>query len=169
MIPAGKGPFVLYQSVDEYWLNEAKNLGPGGIIFIDTGAILEVLNPNDQRIKPFLESEISRLVTSTYVIHEATRLLVKSRPGDFVGPGGVSSKDLALFFLKQWLVEQNIGIICIPRCVFDITRDTFEEKKHIGCDLTDISSYVVIKGIGQRRIITIDKTDFLRLELDCLP
>jgi predicted nucleic acid-binding protein len=166
MVPVGRGPSIVFQTCEAFWQYELQRL-TRNIIFIDTGGIVAALDQADDRIRPLIDDRLERLVTSTYVIHETVRYLAKS--GGIVGPRGLRNHDLAFYFLKEWLVERNVGVICVPDCVFRVVCDTFEEKRHIGCDLTDISSYVVVRGIEQRRIISIDKNDFWRLELDCLP
>ena len=106
-----------------------------------------------------------RLVTSTYVIHETIRRIIK---GEYKGPVGKRKRDLALHFLKVWLVEHEVKVICIPANVFESVKKEFEEMKGINCDLTDISSMVISTGIQQRMIISPDN-HFRQLGMVCLP
>jgi predicted nucleic acid-binding protein len=97
-----------------------------------------------------------RLVTSTYVIAEAIRRLIKSKPREFVGPGGEQKTDLALYLLFQWLSDNKVAIICPPEAVFDEAKRLFREHRALGCDLSDVISYVIVRGLEQDRILSQD-------------
>ena len=55
-------------------------------------------------------------------IHETVRRIVKSDSRPFIGSGGEMKSDLAFYFLKHWLDERNVGVICIPENVFSAVR-----------------------------------------------
>ncbi len=162
----GMGPMAVPQSIPEFWQWVFREYGRP-LIFIDTGAILDAIRLDDF-FAPFLDDELIgfRLVTSTYVVHETVRKMMKD---GFVGPAGQVERELALHFLKVWLGERDIRIICIPINIFNQVVATFEEKKGMTCDLTDISSYVIVNGIESDQIITSDRRDFSRLGLQCRP
>src|SRR4051812_34928103 len=88
-VPVGAGAFVVYKNTADYW-NEFFRVNGRPAFFIDTGAILCALNPNDTEVRPFLERQlIGNLVTSIYVIHETVQRIVKeSSSNKFRGPDG---------------------------------------------------------------------------------
>ncbi len=153
---------------DTYWQDQIYHLGRE-VFYVDTGAILECLNPEDERFSAFFDSVVGdRLVTSSYVVAETVRRLLKSKPNKFRGPAGEQKCALAVHFLRRWLEERNVSILHIPQEVFDAARKEFEKKKAIGCDLTDVISYVIVLGLEQRRIVSPDR-HFQSLCLTCLP
>lgn len=156
-------------AADVYWRERIQELGPK-VLFVDSGAVLECLSPEDERFSAFFDGHIGdRLVTSSYVVAETVRRLVKSRPNKFKGPAGERTSDLAVHFLRRWLHEHDVSVLHVPREVFDAARTEFERKKHIGCDLTDVISYVIVVGLQQTRIVSSDRRHFQSLALTCLP
>ncbi len=154
---------------DSYWQNHIRDLGRK-VLYVDTGAILECLNPEDEEFTAFFDRLIGdRLVTSSYVVAETVRRLVKSKKNQFRGPAGQQASELAVHFLRHWLEERNVLVLHIPQEVFDAARTQFEQKKHIGCDLTDVISYVIVVGLQQSRIVSKDRRHFQSLALTCLP
>ncbi len=152
-----------------YWQNQIQHLGRN-VFYVDTGAILECLNPEDELFSAFFDGVVGdRLVTSSYVVAETVRRLVKSRPNQFRGPAGEQAFELAVHFLRRWLEQHNVSVLHIPQDVFDAARTEFEQKKHIGCDLTDVISYVIVVGLEQTRIVSSDRRHFQSLALTCLP
>ncbi len=151
-----------------YWQEQIQLLGRG-IFYVDTGAILECLNPEDELFSAFFKSVVGgRLVTSTYVVAETVSRLVKAKPHKFVGPAGQQASELAVHFLRGWLEEHDVSILYIPEEVFGTARTEFERKKGIGCDLTDVISYLIVVGLEQSRIVSPDG-HFRSLGLTCLP
>ena len=154
---------------DTYWQDQIRHLGRK-VLYVDTGAILECLNPEDELFNAFFDAVIGdRLVTSSYVVAETVRRLVKSKPNQFKGPAGQQGSELAVHFLRGWLEEHNVSVLHIPQEVFDAAQTEFELKIHIGCDLTDVISYVIVLGLQQTRIVSSDRRHFQNLTLTCLP
>jgi hypothetical protein len=92
---------------------------------------------DDARFVTFFEELIGdRLVTSTYVVTETVRRIVKSKYDQFVGPSGERGIDLALHVLKVWLVENEVVVINVPDQVFESAKQSLEEQRHVQCDLT---------------------------------
>ena len=152
-----------------YWQDQIGRLGRG-VFYVDTGAILESLNPQDERFNAFFDGVIGdRLVTSSYVVAETVRRLVKSKPNQFRGPAGQQASELAVHFLRSWLEEHNVSVLHIRQELFDAARTEFERNKHIGCDLTDVISYLIVVGLQQTRIVSSDRRHFQSLKLICLP
>jgi len=153
----------------DYWHALMRSLGRK-VFYVDTGAILECLNPEDEQFSKFFESVVEgRLVTSSYVVAETVRRLVKSKPQQFRGPEGERASELAVYFLHSWLTEHRVSVINIPEEIFDLARTEFERKKQIGCDLTDVISYIIVVGLQQNRIVSSDRRHFQSLSLTCLP
>ena len=154
---------------DVYWRERIQELGRK-VLFVDSGAVLECLNPEDERFSAFFDRHTGdRLVTSSYVVAETVRRLVKSRPNKFKGPAGQRASDLAVHFLRRWLHDHDVSVLHVPREVFDAARTEFERNKHIGCDLTDVISYMIVVGLKQGRIVSSDRRHFQSLDLTCLP
>ena len=152
-----------------YWQDQIGRLGRK-VLFVDSGAVLACLNSEDERFTTFFDSVIGdRLVTSSYVVAETVRRLVKAKPNQFKGPAGQQGSKLAVHFLRRWLEEHNVSVLHIPQEVFDAARTEFERKIHIGCDLTDVISYVIVLGLQQTRIVSSDRRHFQNLTLTCLP
>ena len=154
-------------AADTFWQGEIRRLGRK-VFYVDTGAILECLNPADELFNKFFDSVVDRLVTSSYVVAETVRRLVKSKPNQFRGPAGQQASELAVHFLRSWLEEHDVSVLHIPQEVFDAARTEFEQKKSIGCDLTDVISYMIVVGLQQTRIVSSDR-HFRFLGLTCLP
>jgi predicted nucleic acid-binding protein len=144
-----------------FWKEQIRTFGRS-VFFVETGCVLASLTPSTQAmvaglLKELVSNRLSdRLVTSTYVITEAIRRLVKSKPREFVGPGGEQKTDLALYLLFEWLTDNNVAIICPPDAVFDEAKRLFREHRALGCDLSDIISYVIVRGLEQDRILSQD-------------
>lgn len=153
---------------DTYWQNQILQLGRK-IFYVDTAAILECLNPEDERFHAFFDNLIGgQLVTSSYVVAETVRRLVKAKAYKFIGPNRQQTSELAVHFLRNWLEERDVSILHIPEEVFGTARTEFERKKDIGCDLTDVISYLIVVGLEQKRIVSPDR-HFQSLGLTCLP
>ncbi len=151
-----------------YWQDQIRQLGRK-LFYVDTGAILACLNPEDERFSAFFDGVVGgRLVTSSYVIAETVRRLIKSKPNQFVGPAGIQQFELAVHFLRGWLEDREVSVLYIPAEVFVAARAVFEERKGIGCDLTDVISYLIVLGLEQTRIVSPDG-HFRALGLTCLP
>jgi predicted nucleic acid-binding protein len=152
-----------------YWLGQIQQLGRN-VFYVDTSAILECLNPNDELFNPFFDRVVGgRLVTSSYVVAETVRRLVKSKHNEFIGPGGIQHSDLAVHFLRRWLEERDVSVLYVPQEVFGAARTEFEREEGIGCDLTDVISYVIVVGLQQTRIVSKDRRHFQSFALTCLP
>lgn len=155
-------------TIDTYWQDQIQQLGRK-VFYVDTGAILECLNPKDERFNPFFDGVVvGRLVTSSYVVAETVRRLVKSKRNQFIGPQGIQQSELAVHFLRRWLEERDVSVLYVPEEVFGAARGEFEQKRAIGCDLTDVISYLIVIGLEQSRIVSPDG-HFRSLGLTCLP
>ena len=154
---------------NSYWQDQIRHLGRK-VFYVDTGAILECWNPKDEQFNAFFDGVVGgQLVTSSYVVTETVRRLVKAKPSyKFIGPDREQASELAVHFLRSWLKEHDVSILYIPEEVFATARTEFERKKNIGCDLTDVISYLIVVGLGQKRIISPDR-HFQTLGLICLP
>ncbi len=153
---------------DGYWRDQIRQLGRK-VFYVDTGAILECLNPKDDRFNAFFDGVVGgRLVTSSYVVAETVRRLVKSKRNQFIGPAGIQHSELAVHFLRGWLEEHDVSILYIPEEVFGTARTEFERLKGIGCDLTDVISHLIVVGLEQSCIVSPDG-HFRSLGLTCLP
>ena len=118
----------------------------------------------------FFESEVVgvQLVTSSHVVAETIRRIVKAKqPSPFKGPNGQVTFDLALFILKEWLVDNKVAILSVPDEVFQAARASFEEKRYAQCDFTDILSHVIVSGLDCQ-IVAADN-HFHVLGLNVLP
>jgi len=142
--------------IEEYWKNQIATLGRN-VVFVDTGAILEAHNPSDFNFRDYFAKTTDRFITSPFVVAETVRRMVKSNQYEFEGPSGEQFGALAVHFIRTWLVENRVEVLHIPREVFDLARKTFENKQNVGCDLVDIISYEIVKGLGQDRIASRDR------------
>src|SRR5438128_1487697 len=92
------------QELTQFWGEQIRILGRS-VLFVETGFVLASLAPSTRSVVEGLLRELvtnpfsDRLVTSTYVIAEAIRRIVKSKPREFLGPGGEQRTDLAIYFL----------------------------------------------------------------------
>lgn len=156
--------------MDEYWQNHIQLLGRH-VLFVDTGAILGWYERGNDEYRKFFKSVVGwRLVTSTYVLTETVRRIAKSKTRDqFAGPSGERTGILCLHFLQEWLAEQNVRVLCVPDIVFEHAKDVFREYHAIGCDLNDVLSSVIVKGLEQTEIVSPDREHFGSLGLTCLP
>jgi len=153
---------------ESYWQEQIRLYGRE-TFYIDTSAILECLSPDDEQFKLFLNTVVGgQFVTSSYVIAETVRRLVKPQYDRFVGPAGERRFELAIYVLRCWLDERGVAVICIPPQAFSAARAAFEQKRAIGCDLTDVVSYLIVRGLEQTRIVSKDG-HFRQLGLTCLP
>lgn len=156
---------------DTYWQGQIRDFGRK-TLYVDTGAILEYFNQDDDRFSDFFDHGLvgDRLVTSSYVVAETVSRLVKAKqPYKFVGPGGQQNSELAVHFLRAWLDEHDVSVLHIPEEVFGAARMQFEQRKDIGCDLIDVISYAIVVGLQQTRIVSPDRHHFQSLALTCLP
>jgi predicted nucleic acid-binding protein len=158
-------PAVSSETIDDFWKNQRAKLGRG-IVFVDSGAILEAYTPNDKTYGHFFQSAADRFVTSPFVIAETVRRFVKSK-GQFRIPDG-KNVAIACHFIQTWLEEHRVIVLHIPDEVFEAARKAFEEKHGIGCDLNDIISFQIVQGLEQDRIVAKDR-HFSALGLTLLP
>jgi len=166
-----QAPFVaaVPAPVITYWTEQVQGAVGRKAFFVDTAAILESLAPNDSEFGQFFDELVGeRLVTSTYVVAETVSRMVKSKPRQFVGPGGEQNFALALYFVRRWLIDRNVVVLCVPDFIFEYAKEHFAGIEHVGCDLVDTLSYVIVRGLGQERIISRD-THFQQLGLMCYP
>jgi predicted nucleic acid-binding protein len=154
-----------------YWQEQSRRLG-SRVAYLDSGAILETLSPEDATFGPFLQNELvgDRLVTSTYVVAETVRRLVKARSNEFAGPSGERRAELARLFLRRWLADNDVVVLCVPASIYEeaIAQYQTPEVVAIECDLTDVISTVIVRGLGQNRIVAKD-VHFHRFGLVRLP
>jgi predicted nucleic acid-binding protein len=152
-----------------FWQQQVLRLGRK-VLFVDTGVILDAISRESSESRDFLERQLvgDQLVTSTYVIAETVRRIVKSKGSEFVGPGGERRETLALYFLNTWLSEYRVKVICPPEIIFDSAKREFERYSYLGCDLVDVLSYTIVIGMRQKRILAKDQ-HFWRLGLQCVP
>lgn len=155
--------------MDKYWHELIANLGRK-VMFIDTGAILSTFDPGDDRFRNFFKSAVGyRFVTSTYVVAETVRRLVKAGvKSQFCGPNGERTLALSRHILKVWLEERNVFTICIPETVFEATKVKYCTRHGVDCDLTDLLSADIVRGLEQKEILSPD-SHFQQLGLQCLP
>jgi predicted nucleic acid-binding protein len=141
----------------DFWQEQIRVLGRR-LVYVETGFVLAILAPSEQAQARGLLKELlsDRLVTSTYVITEAVRRIIKSRPHEFVGPSGERNIDLALYFLFEWIRDNNVVVISPPECVFNEAQRVLRDRCAIGCDLTDVLSFVIVRGLEQNRILAKD-------------
>lgn len=154
----------------DFWRSEIQRLGRRAL-FVDTGAIIACLEPHDTRFRAFFEEEVigDRLVTSTYVVAETIRRIVKAKVTDkLAGPAGQRGMELALHVLKGWLVDNEVVVLHVPREVFETATTSLETHRHAQCDLMDILSFEIVRGLEQSRIVSPD-SHFRTLGLDLLP
>jgi len=139
------------------------------IFFVDTGGILKALE-RDEAFIDFFESVVGeQLITSTYVLSEVVRRIVKSdHPGRFIGPSGERGSALAAYILTTWIQSNRVQVICPPEQVFQAAKAEFIRNQGIGCDLVDVISYVIVVGMQQNRIVAADG-HFRSLGLVCYP
>jgi len=139
-------------------------------LFVDTGAIVGCMEAGDEAFPAFFDELIGeKLITSTYVLAECVRRIVKAQhPDQFVGPSGERSVQLALHILKDWLTERNVYVLNVPDDVFEDAKRSLEKHQGLKCDLTDILSYEIIQGLQETRIVSKD-SHFKSLGLDVLP
>lgn len=139
-------------------------------LFVDTGAIVGCMDAEDEAFPAFFDELIGeKLVTSTYVLAECVRRIIKAqRPDQFVGPAGQRNVQLALHILTDWLTERNVHVLSVPEDVFEQAKRSLQKHQGLKCDLTDILSYEIIQGLQENRIVAKD-THFKSLGLDVLP
>lgn len=140
-----------------------------GVIYIDTSAILDAFSEKDDLLR-FLNDWDGGLITSNFVVVETVRRVTKARgPVGFKGPAGERGRDLACHFLSDWLTERKVIVLTIPEAVFDVARVQFPGIKGVAeCDLADLISFLVVKGMEQDRIVSPDE-HFARLGLQRFP
>ena len=129
------------------------------------------MEPYDTRFRSFFEEEVigDQLVTSTYVVAETLRRIIKAKVKDkLVGPRGQRGMELALHILKGWLIDKDVIVLHVPEIVFATAKASFERNRDTNCDLIDILSFEIVLGLEQRRIVSPDG-HFRSLGLDLLP
>lgn len=139
-------------------------------MYVDTGAIVGVFERGATKFNEFFDGLAGfRLVTSTYVIAESVRRLVKSKtPDNFIGPGGEKTVALALHLLRAWLDVNNFTVLCIPEEVFNEAKRLYPTYCGTHCDLTDVISLTIVHGLEQTEIVSPDG-HFQSFGLRCLP
>lgn len=152
-----------------YWHHLVATLGRH-TLFVDTGAIISFFDAKDDRYQQLVDEEIIgfTLVTSSYVLAETVRRIVKSRAGNLVGPRGERDSELAVHFLDEWLRENDVEVIQLPELIFENAKEAFREMRAIGWDLTDAISYIIVRGLEQNQILSPDR-HFLAAGLMRLP
>ncbi len=155
--------------MDEYWRNQIARLGRN-VLYVDTGAIVGVFERGVSTFGNFFEQMTGfRLVTSTYVVAESVRRLVKSKtPDNFIGPGGERTVALALHVLRVWLDNNNVTVLCVPEEVFNEAKRVYPTYCGTHCDLTDVISLTIVRGLEQSQIVSPDG-HFLSFGLRRLP
>lgn len=142
------------------------------LLYWDTGAILKCFEPGEGRFADLLTQNAGdRLVTSTFVVAETVRRIVKSSAPrhKFRGPRGEQGVDLVRSLLRNWLAEKSIEVLHPDQIVFAAAKEMFVTRHHaLGCDLSDTLSYVMVKGLEQPRIVSPDG-HFRAMGLLCLP
>lgn len=143
--------------MEEYWKKQLARLGKN-VLFLDTGAIVGVFERDVDQFSNFFDGCIDyRFVTSTYVVAETVRRLVKSKtPDNFLGPNGEKTVALALHVLRTWLDSYNVAVLCIPEDVFNEARRDYPTWAGIQCDLTDVISLAIVRGLNSSEIVTGD-------------
>ena len=155
--------------MEEYWKEQIARLGKN-VLFVDTSAIVGVFERGVEQFSHFFDGLTDyRFVTSTYVVTETVRRLVKSKTRDgFMGPSGETTVALALHVLREWLDSYNFTVLCIPEDVFNEARQAYPRWSGIHCDLTDVISLTIVNGLNGSQIVTGDG-HFLSFGLRCLP
>lgn len=156
--------------MEDFWAKLLSQLG-NRTLYVDSSAILGAIERDNEQFRNFFREAVGyRYVTSTYVLTETVRRLVKSKsPTHFIGPSGETCKELSHYFLTRWLEEHQVHVICVPDELFGVARVTYREQHGIQCDLTDIISYTVVRGLRQEVILSTDWEHFGALGLSCLP
>ena len=151
-----------------FWDDLVRHIGRN-TLFVDTCAILNYFAEDDLFRLFFQSAPGYRYVTSTYVITEVARRLVKTKtPNAFIGPGREYCKELSLHILEKWLDEWNVYLIHLPEEEFNVAVSTYSEKSFVDCDLTDVISYTIVTGMGKDEILSGD-AHFSKLSLRLLP
>lgn len=139
-------------------------------LFVDTGAIVGCVERDDEAFPAFFDELVNeKLVTSTYVLAECVRRIVKAqRPDQFIGPAGQRGVQLALHVLQDWIAERNVLVLNVPKEVFEDAKRALRTHQGLNCDLTDMLSLEIVRGLQERRIVAKD-SHFKSLDLDVLP
>jgi predicted nucleic acid-binding protein len=140
------------------------------LLYLDTSAIIGTLERGNEKFDRLLEGLIGyTFVTSTYVVAESIRRLVKAKKeAKFSGPLGERNVALARYVLKTWLIENSVRVICIPGEIFDEVSKRYCSDNPVQCDLTDLISFAIVNGLQQKQIVS-DDGHFRDLGLQCLP
>ena len=125
------------------------------MIFVDTGAWIAILNPNDQyhreaiAIYKGLQQQKTRFLTTDYIIDETvTRLRYDT------------SHSVAVMYLSQTerLVEENIlTVIEIDNRVFQDAKALFRQYNSARLSFTDCTSFVVCHENNIREAFAFDQ------------
>jgi predicted nucleic acid-binding protein len=157
--PRYRNPYALAQTPEltDFWTDQIRRLGRN-LFFVETGFVLASFEPSKRAVAEALLKELvaGRLITSTFVMTEVVRRIVKSKHREFLGPNGEQSVDLAIHVLFNWLTENRVTIIYPPECVYQEATRLLRECRELGCDLTDVLSFVLVRGLEQNRILSHD-------------
>ncbi len=155
-------------SLNDFWQEQIRVFGRRAF-FVDTGGILKMLEA-DEAFTEFFDSLVGdQLITSTYVLTEVVRRIIKAdHPNRFVGPGGERHSELAIYIITEWIENNSIKVICPPEEVFNAAKTVFARNRGVGCDLVDVLSFVIVLGLQQNRIVSPDH-HFRSLGLACYP
>ncbi|MGO9254924.1 MAG: hypothetical protein ACLQU1_01270 [Bryobacteraceae bacterium] len=154
--------------MNDFWQEQIKVFGRRAF-FVDTGGILKMLEADEAFIDFFDSLVGDQLITSTYVLTEVVRRIIKAdHPNRFVGPRGERHSDLAIYVITEWIENHGIRVICPPEEVFNAAKAVFARNRGIGCDLVDVLSFVIVSGLEQNRIVSPDH-HFRSLGLACYP
>jgi predicted nucleic acid-binding protein len=154
--------------VDEFCGDLTRRYGRNNF-YVDTGAIVASLDPEDQTYSDFFNNANNGFITSSYVLMETVRFLVKSgQHRAFRGPAGEREYDLAAYVLHTWLTRFNVSVIHVPEHIFQIARSQFGTRRDIGCDMNDLLSFLIVRGMGQASIVAKD-SHFRYLGLTIIP
>jgi predicted nucleic acid-binding protein len=155
--------------MEQYWKEQIARLGRN-VLYVDTGAIVGAFERGGTKLNTFFDQIVGfRFVTSTYVIAESVRRIVKSRtPNNFVGPAGEKTVALALHLLRAWLDDKNFTVLCIPEEIFNEAKRAYPRYCGMQCDLTDVISLTIVHGLEQKQIVSPD-SHFRSFGLQCLP
>jgi len=124
-------------------------------IFVDTGPLYSINNPNDQRFKETWElfkafqGKRNILFTTDYIVDEAATTLLTRQKGGY---------PFAVNFL-DWIfkTDSRIQIEWIGKGYFYKAKDIFKKfNKDKTWSFTDCASYVVMKELKIKNVFTFD-------------
>lgn len=160
-------PAEVNDALQEYWDRLIARLGRN-VLFVDTGAILAGFACDDRYVEFFSGDEFQgKLITSTFVVAETVRRAAKTRHSRYRGPRGERDRELAVYFIRSWLSEHGVEVMDVPPPVFNSAKESFQDGT-VDCDLSDMISYTIVRGMGQSRIVATDR-HFYDLGLQLYP